>query len=271
MYICYGYLLEKEKLNPKDDTDSQNIFLQRFNWTETLTTKSGKQAVEEIRVENYDVLARYRTDAGWTRISRWSWQQKMTKLNTTKAYQCQSTWMKSYLPSQLRCTNMGLGQYCLFQSTQVPFWHKQNSTGNYIFLWISGSWALWLQMITLILIILTELCKMQHNIWQRSLSPATSIASRLIAVCRMRTNGQWTCSYSVLPAERLPTKDLHKFSADLCLPSQASCASAWNQLLMLTNVLKTWMILQLQPKMLKILQGTIGQSSSAFARQNWNW
>ena len=48
---------------------------------------------------------------------------------------------------------------------------------------------------------------------------------------------------------------------------QASCASTWSQLLSLTNVLNTWMILELQPIMLRILPGIFGQYSSAFTRQ----
>ena len=49
---------------------------------------------------------------------------------------------------------------------------------------------------------------------------------------------------------------------------QASCASTWTQMSRLTNVLNTWMILELQPKMLRSLPGTFGQSSSAFAMQD---
>ena len=40
------------------------------------------------------------------------------------------------------------------------------------------------------------------------------------------------------------------------------------QSLKLTNVLNTWMILELQPIMLRISPGTFGQSSSVFARQD---
>ena len=49
---------------------------------------------------------------------------------------------------------------------------------------------------------------------------------------------------------------------------QASCASTWTQLSRLTNVLNTWTILESQTTMLRILPGTFGQSSSAFATQD---
>ena len=35
--------------------------------------------------------------------------------------------------------------------------------------------------------------------------------------------------HSILPAELLPTKDLHKVLADLCLLFQVSCVSIWTQ------------------------------------------
>ena len=43
--------------------------------------------------------------------------------------------------------------------------------------------------------------------------------------------------------------------------------STWTLLLRPTNVISTWMILELQPIMLRILPGTFKQSPSEFARQ----
>ena len=77
--------------------------------------------------------------------------------------------------------------------------------------------------------------------------------------------------HSILPAELLRTEDLRKVSADLRLLFRVSCASTWTQLSKLTNVLNTLTTLELQPIMLRILPGTFGQSSSVFARQDWNW
>ena len=39
----------------------------------------------------------------------------------------------------------------------------------------------------------------------------------------------------------------------------------------LNNVLNTWMTLESQPIMLGTSPGTFGQSSSAFAKQDWSW
>ena len=54
----------KEKLNPKDDIESRTEFLKRFDWTDTLLTKTEKQAVEDILVEYHDIFARHRMDIG---------------------------------------------------------------------------------------------------------------------------------------------------------------------------------------------------------------
>ena len=57
-------LKQKEKLNPKDDSESRIEFLKRFDWTDTLLTETEKQAVEDILVEYHDVFARHRMDIG---------------------------------------------------------------------------------------------------------------------------------------------------------------------------------------------------------------
>ena len=59
-----GELQLKEKLNPKDNTESRTVFLKRFDWSDTLLTKTEKQAVEYILVEYHDIFARHRMDIG---------------------------------------------------------------------------------------------------------------------------------------------------------------------------------------------------------------
>ena len=56
--------LQQKKLNPKDDAESRMIFLERFDWTDTLLTENEKQAVEEILVEHHDIFARKRMHIG---------------------------------------------------------------------------------------------------------------------------------------------------------------------------------------------------------------
>ena len=55
-------LQRREKLNPKDDSESRTEFSKSFDWTETLLTETEKQAVEDILVEYHDIFARHRKD-----------------------------------------------------------------------------------------------------------------------------------------------------------------------------------------------------------------
>ena len=57
-------LQRREKLNPKDDSESRTDFLKRFDWTDTLLTETEKQAVEDILVEYHDIIAIHRMDIG---------------------------------------------------------------------------------------------------------------------------------------------------------------------------------------------------------------
>ena len=54
----------REKLNPKDDSESRTEILKRFDWTDTLLTETEKQAVEDVLVEYHDIFARHRMDNG---------------------------------------------------------------------------------------------------------------------------------------------------------------------------------------------------------------
>ena len=155
-----------------------------------------------------------------------------------------------------------------FSKYASPYLHRGNPTESYVSLWISRKSTPWLQMILLIITIQLALCQTQHNTWQESHCSVSRIAPKRITACRWRTNDQCKCLHSILLAELLPTEDLHKVLADLCLLFRASCASTWTQLSKLTNVLNTWETLELQPITLRISPGTFGQSLSAFAMQD---
>ena len=57
-------LKDKEKLNPQESSESRNIFLKRFDWTDTLLIETEKQAIEDFLVECHDIFARHRKDVG---------------------------------------------------------------------------------------------------------------------------------------------------------------------------------------------------------------
>ena len=57
-------LKDKEKLSPRESTESRNKIHKRFDWTKTLLTETEKQAVEDILVEYHDIFASHRNDFG---------------------------------------------------------------------------------------------------------------------------------------------------------------------------------------------------------------
>ena len=57
-------LQRREKLNPKNDSESRMKILKRFDWTDTLLTETEKQAVEDILVEYHDIFVRHRMGIG---------------------------------------------------------------------------------------------------------------------------------------------------------------------------------------------------------------
>ena len=57
-------LKDKEKLNPEEGSESRNIFLKRFDWTNTLLTEMEKQAIADILFDYHDIFATHRRDFG---------------------------------------------------------------------------------------------------------------------------------------------------------------------------------------------------------------
>ena len=49
-------LKDEEKLNPQESTESRNKFLKRFDWTDTLLTKTEQQAIEDVLVDYHDLF-----------------------------------------------------------------------------------------------------------------------------------------------------------------------------------------------------------------------
>ena len=86
----------KKKLKPKDDIESRLEFLKRFDWTDTLLTKTEKQAVEDILVEYHDIFARHRMDI-WMNTE---FKVKLTPKDN-KAVYSQSLPMPIYLKKDL--------------------------------------------------------------------------------------------------------------------------------------------------------------------------
>ena len=107
-------LKRREKLNPKDDSESRTEFLRKIDWTDTLLTETKKQAVEDIPVEYHDIFARNRMDIGMnTEI-----KVKLTPKND-KAVYSQSLPMPIHLKEDLNDELALMHQYGII--TVLPF------------------------------------------------------------------------------------------------------------------------------------------------------
>ena len=260
-------LQQKEKLNPKVDIESRIEFLKRFDWADTLLTEKEKQAVEDILVEYHDIFAGHRIDFGMNT----EFKATLTPKDDKAVYSQSLT-----MPIQLKEDSIvelalmhryGLITVLPFSKYASPIFAQRKPNGK--------------------LRLLVDLRKTNTLIaddYTNNIHPVSTLldAEQHLAgkspFCKLDCSQAYHCLQmadqrsvemlvSTLIAEPLPTKDLHKLSADLCLLFQVSCGSTWTQLLRLTNVLNTWMILESQPTMLRILPGTFGRSSSAIAMQ----
>ena len=75
-------LEQLEKLNPLEDTDSQNHFLSNFDWTGSTLQLDAKQAVEHLLVEFHDIFARHCFDIGFNT----EFKVQLTPLDNRPAY-----------------------------------------------------------------------------------------------------------------------------------------------------------------------------------------
>ena len=259
-------LQQKEKLNPRDDNESRMELLKRFDWTDTLLTETEKQAVEDFLVEYHDIIARHRMDIGMNTEFKVKLIPKDNKAVYSRSLPMPIHLKKNLIVELALMHKYGIITVLPFSKYASPIFAQRKPNGK-----------------LRLLVDLRKINTLRADDYTDNNHPVSTLsdaaqhlrgshysvsltALKPITACRWRK-----CLHSSLLSKPLPTKDLHKVSADLCLLFWASCASNWTQLLKLTNVLNTWMILQLQPIVRRILHGTFGQSSSAFARQDWNW
>ena len=57
-------LEQLDQLNPLEDTNSRNLLLSNFDWTDSTLQLDAKQAVEDLLVEIHDIFARHRFHIG---------------------------------------------------------------------------------------------------------------------------------------------------------------------------------------------------------------
>ena len=217
--------------------------------------RNWKTVIKRHFVDYLDIFARHKMDIGMNTEFKSKLIPKDDKYVYSQNLPVPNLPEKTWLFSFLFCTFVGSLPCYQCPSTQVPFLHKENQTEILVDIRKINN-------------LIPDVCtnknhpvstlQMQHKTWQRDLYSASSIAPRLITVCRWLTKGQWKCFHSFFLAEILPTEDLHKVLAALCLLFKVSCASFRTQMSKLTGMPKTWTILELQPKLIRILPGTYG-------------
>ena len=70
------------KLNPPEDTDSQDQFLSNLDWTDSTLQLHAKQAVEDLLVDFHDIFARHLFDIG----IKTEFKVQLTPLDNRPAY-----------------------------------------------------------------------------------------------------------------------------------------------------------------------------------------
>ena len=208
----------KEKLNPKDNTESRTEFLKRFDWTDTLLTETEKQAVEDILVEYHDIFAKHRMDIGMNT----EFKVKLIPKDDKAVY-------SQILPMPIRLKEDLIVELALMHKYGIiavlPF--SEYASPIFAQRKPNGKLRLFVDLRKINTLIAEDYTNNKHpvstlsdaaqHLAGKSLYSASLTALRLIIACRWRTNVRWKCLHSILPAEPLPTKDLRKVSADLCL------------------------------------------------------
>ena len=220
----------KEKLNPKDDTESRTEFFKRFDWTETLLTETEKPAVEDILVEYHDIFARHRMDIGMNT----EFKVKLTPKDD-KAVYSQSLPMQIHLKEDL-IVELALMHKCGI-ITVLPF--SKYASPIFAQRKPNGKLRLLVDLRKINTLIADDITNNNHTV--SILSDAAQHLAGKSLFCKLDCSQACHClqmadqrSVEMLAfnfaSRPLPRKDLHKVSADLCLPFRASCASTWTQL-----------------------------------------
>ena len=123
-------LKDKEKLNPRESTESRNKSLKRFDWTDTLLTETEKQAIENILFGYHDFFARHRLDIGMNT----EFKVKLTP-NDDKAVHSQNLPMPIHLNEDLIVELVLMHKYGIitvlpFSKYASPIFAQRNPNGK---------------------------------------------------------------------------------------------------------------------------------------------
>ena len=200
-------LKDKEKLDPQESTESRSKFLKRFDWTDTMLNETEKQAIEDILVEYHDIYARHRMDIGMNT----EFKVKLTPKDD-KAVYSQTLPMPIHLKEDLIVELALMHKYGII--TVLP--SSKYASPIFAQRKPNGKLRLLVDLRKINSLIADDYTNNNHPVSALS-DAAQHLAgkslfckldcSQAYTVCRWRTNGQWKCLHSILPAELLPTKD----------------------------------------------------------------
>ena len=112
--------------------------LERIDWTDTLLTEAGKQAVEDILVEYHDTFAKHSMNSGTNPEFKVKLKTKEDNVVFGQNLR-QPIGLNKHLTVELGPRHKyGIIRVLPFLKYATPFFTQRKPTENYIFLWISG-------------------------------------------------------------------------------------------------------------------------------------
>ena len=232
-------LKDKEKLNPQESTESRNKFLKRLAWTDTLLTETEKQAIEDILVDYHDIFAKLRLDIGMNT----EFKVKLTPKDDNAIYS-QSLPMSIHLKVDLNVELALKHKYGII--TEMP--SSKYASPMFAQGKPNGKLRLHVDIRKIDSLIADDYTNNTHPV--STLSDAAQHLAWKSLFCKLDCSQAYHCFQMAnqrsvemfafnFTSRSLPTKDLHKVLADLCLLFQVSCVSTWTQSSNLPNVLNT--------------------------------
>ena len=221
----YNELIELqklEKLNPQDNEESRQQFLANFDWTDTTLNEQERQQIEKILVEFNDIFARHRFDIGTNQ----HFKIKLTPNNERPAYS-QSLPTPIHLKDDITVELALLHKYSII--TTLPF--SKYASPIFAQRKPNGKLRLLVDLRKINNLISEDYTNNNHPV--STLTDAAQHMAGKKLFCKLDCSQAYhclqmadyqsiKCSHSILPAEPLHIKGLHRGLAALCQLFQAS-------------------------------------------------
>ena len=264
-------LKDKEKLNPQESTESWNKFLKRFDWTDPLLTETVKQAIEGILVEYHDIFAIHKMDIGMNT----EFNVKLTPKDD-KAVYSQSLQMPIHLKEDLHVELALMHKYGIitvlpFSKYVSPIFAQRKPNGKLLLL---------VDLRKINSLIADDYTNNNHPV--STLSDAAQELAGKSVFCKLDCSQAYHClqmadqrSVEMLAFNFASRTFAYKRLAQGLSRSVSAFSSFMREYL--DPVVKADQCVQyvddigIAANNATDLTRTFGQSSSAFAKQDWNW